>query len=501
MQRTVIQNRGVSLREVLPECRIHNGSDVRVTSCCSDSRRILPGDLFVALEGSQRDGHDFAREAVARGASAVLAERILPVNVPLGTVSMTRDAYGRVCQALAGNPSKQMRVIGVTGTNGKTVTNLLIASILKAAGHTVGTLNSLGYCDTEEIADAEQTTPDAPTLARWLGRMHANGCSHAVVEVSSHALAQYRTSGVEFDAAVVTNVRRDHIDYHGSVFNYRKIKGRLLRHLSPSGFGVINADDPGSKFIWSKMENPMLTVGLHSEAELMATVVERHLSEQMFLLHAGNETIPVRTRMIGDHHIKNCLQAAAIGLIYGIDLPTVVRGIESVGHVPGRLERLECGQPFGVFIDSGKSPDTLAVGLKALRHATKHRVICVFGASGDSEASQRPLLGRVLERGSDLGIITGGHTEDDTPLEYIHDILDGYDRPARGHAMPDREQAIRWALSEARSGDTVLIAGKGYESYPTLGPGMRDVTDAEVALDWLYDPANNGLHTFAEAES
>ena len=489
MHQTLNRVRGISLGEVLPEGRILGADDIRVTSCCSDSRRCRPGDLFVAQIGSEHDGHDFARDAIRRGAVAILAERQLPANVPTCLVNDTRDAFGRVCQALAGNPSRQLRVVGITGTSGKTVTSVLVTAVLEAAGHDVGIMGSLGYCDLVETAPARMTTPTPPELASWMARMQANGCSHAVVEVSSISLAQCRTAGVEFDAACLTNVRRDHLDFHGSVLNYHNAKAKLLRQLRPQGFAVINTDDPASKIILSKLENPVLTVGMQHSAELTASVIERHKSEQTFLLSAGSEMIPVRTHIIGDHHVYNCLTAAAVGLVYGIDLPTVARGLESVTFVPGRMERIECGQPYGVYVDNAHTPDALSVVLNTLRQVTNGRLICVFGAEGDRDRRKRPLMGRVVERCADVGIITSNNPRTEPPLSIIHDVLDGYDRPSRGHILPDRTKAICLALSEARAGDTVLIAGKGDQDHQIIGNDRNYFDDRQLVRTWLYQSA------------
>ena len=486
MQQTIRRACGISLRQTLPKSRIFGADDIHATSCCSDSRACRPGDLFVAVVGVERDGHDYVQEALANGAVAVLAERPLPVGVPTCVVSDTRRALGQVCQSLAGNPGNQLRVIGVTGTNGKTTTGMLIASVLATAGKAPGITGSLGYCDGVETAPAYRTTPAPTELAEWMARMVASGCSHAVVEVSSQALAQRRVAGIEFDAAVLTNVRREHLDYHGSLLNYRKAKGRLFSQLGPHGFAVINADDPASKSFLAKLDHPVLTIGMHSAAELTATVIERHKSEQTFLLTAGNETVPVCTPMIGDHHVYNCLAAAAVGLVSGIDLPTVVRGLEAVDHVPGRLQRIECGQPFGVYVDVAGSPDTLAVALRSVRQVSDGQVICVFGAGRESAGERRAQLGRVVEKGADLGITTSNDPGDVQPLATAHDILDGYDRPGRAQVLPNRARAIELALERAQPGDVVLIAGNGeYETQSIDGCQIWH-DDREIARNWLY---------------
>jgi UDP-N-acetylmuramoyl-L-alanyl-D-glutamate--2,6-diaminopimelate ligase len=477
--------RGVSLRELLPEAK-HLGGDVRVASCCGDSRGIQPGDLFAAMEGARCDGHDYADEAIANGASALLGERLLPLGVPMALVRDSREAFGRVCQKLAGNPGERMTVIGVTGTLGKTTTSLLIANILEAAGARVGILGSLGYCDSREAAPADEATPKSAVLADWLSRMHAAGCTHAVVEVSSEALAKRRIAGLRFDAAVLTNVRNDHLDLHRTPENYARAKRRIFDHLKPSGFCVLNADDRGSRPILNDLSHPVLTFGTEHEANLTAAVIEQHRSEQTFLMTAGRDTAAVRTPLIGDHFTADCLAALAVGLGLGVDLPTAVRGLESARSIPGRLERLECGQPFGAFIDAARTPDALALTLRTLRSVTPGRLLCVFGAEGERNRSARPLLGRAVERYADWGVITSDNPRRESPLRIAHDILDGYRCPASAHLLPDRNEAIRYALNKARAGDTVLIAGKGTESFQLVRGKRLAWNDREIAARWLY---------------
>jgi UDP-N-acetylmuramoyl-L-alanyl-D-glutamate--2,6-diaminopimelate ligase len=471
----------------LPDAEFIGTDDVDVASCRCDSRHVQPGDLFVAFSGSEHDGHDFALEAAARGATAVLAERRLPeIDLPLCMVANAREAYGRLCQALAGNPSEQLKTIGITGTNGKTTTSCLVASVLSTARHSVGMVGTLGGFDGLRFEESKLTTPPAHALARWLAGMVANDCTHAVLEVSSHALDQSRLAGVTLDAACVTNVRRDHLDYHRSLLDYQIAKSRLLDHLSGKGFVVINADDPTSASYLAEIDAPVLTVGIKSPAEITATVVERFRSEQTFLLTAGSETVPVRTRMIGTHHVYNCLTAAAVGLLYGVDLVTVVRGLEAVEQVPGRLERVECGQPFGVFVDYAHTPDALAGSLDALREVAEDRLICVFGAGGDRDREKRPLMARAVERRADVVVVTTDNPRTEDPRAIQDDLVGGFQHPADAAVIPDRAKAIGWALSEARPGDCVLIAGKGHETCQIIGTERVAFDDRQIARDWLY---------------
>jgi UDP-N-acetylmuramoyl-L-alanyl-D-glutamate--2,6-diaminopimelate ligase len=482
------RTRSVSLKRLCPGARFYGASDVIVTSVSANSRAVDPGDLFAALVGNSTDGHDHLAEALAGGAAAVLAERFVPTDGrPLCVVPDSRVAFARVCQALADNPSQRLKVVGVTGTNGKTTTSWLIRGILEAAGYRAGLLGTLEYSDGETAEAADLTTPPAPVLAHWLRRMEMAGCSHAVMEVSSHALAQARVEGIEFNAACVTNVRRDHLDFHNTLANYRRAKARIFKHLAADGFAVLNADDPISAGFGELVPGPTLTVGMHSPAEVTAQMIDRCRSEQTFLLSAGSETVPVRTRMVGDHHVANCLVAAAVGLVYGVDLADVARGLEQVEQVPGRMERLECGQPFGAFVDYAHTPDALEICLKTLREVTEGRLICVFGAGGDRDREKRPLMGRVVETAADLPIVTDDNPRHEDPTRIRRDIVRGFKWPSGARIIPDRAEAIAYALSQADSGDCVLIAGKGHEEHQIVRNQRHWFDDRHVARQWLYD--------------
>ena len=488
------QTGGVRLRRLLFDAEFFGAGDIRVTACSSDSRQVRPGDLFVAIPGVERDGHEFAREALQRGASAFLVERPVPVDgLPYCVVPDVQDAYGRVCQELAGQPSEQMRVIGITGTNGKTTTSHLAAGVLAEAGGRCGAIGTLGICDGIESVPSSLTTPPAAVSAHWLGRMVANGCTHATMEVSSHALSQSRVAGIRYDVACFTNMRRDHLDYHGSLVNYHRAKGRLLDHLSPDGVVILNADDPQCMALLPQIHGPVITVGMQAEATLSATVIERHKSEQTFLLYVGSETLAVRTQMIGDHHVMNCLMAAAVGLAYGVEPRSVVRGLQSVTQVPGRMERIECGQSFGVFVDYAHTPDALSVALATLRKVTPGRLVCVFGAGGDRDPRKRPLMGAAVEQGADLAIITTDNPRTEDPAAIAADICRGFDHPSAAESIVDRGEAICWALSEAREGDTVLIAGKGHENYQIVGRQKHYFDDREIARDYLHESSGERL--------
>jgi UDP-N-acetylmuramoyl-L-alanyl-D-glutamate--2,6-diaminopimelate ligase len=273
------------------------------------------------------------------------------------------------------------------------------------------------------------------------------------------------------------------LEEHNTPRAYQQIKQRIFKLLKPGGLAIVNADDHRCRNVTAKITAPCLTYALHAEADVTASVLERFVSEQTFLLSAGNDTAAVRTRMIGDHHVSNCLAAACFGLAAGFDLATIVRGLEGVERVPGRLERLECGQPFGVFVDMAQSPETLARAITTVRQVTSGRTIVVFGPREEHDAARKALLGRVLERGAQLAIITGDEPRQ-MELETAHQVLDGFNQPGRAHVIRDRAAAIRFALSQARAGDCLLIAGRG-DRVSALRVG-KSYDDREVACGLLY---------------
>ncbi|HJT33548.1 MAG TPA: UDP-N-acetylmuramoyl-L-alanyl-D-glutamate--2,6-diaminopimelate ligase [Pirellulales bacterium] len=442
--------RGTSLRQVLPDAVFTSG-DVEVRSCCTDSRQCRPGDLFVTLLGGASDGGECVAEAIEHGATAVLSDRPLPgCTVPLCVVDDVRDAYGRLCQALAGYPARSLKIVGITGASGKTTTSYLSAAVLAAGGWRSGVLGTLGYFDGNEWQNACWTTPPPPVLAQWLARIAAAGCTHAAVEVSGHALAQKRVAGLDFDVACVTN------DHHG--FKGHR-KAQLFDHLLPEGFAVVNVDDPLAENFLSRLDGPVLTVGMRGAAEVTALPLEQFPSEQTFLLSVGDESIPVRSPLIGHQNIYNCLVAAAVGLAYSIDLPTIVQGLEVVQRVPGRLERIECGQPFSVFVDDARTPGALSRCLKTLRAVTSGRLICVFDAGGDRDKPSGGQMYRAVESAADLAV----------------------------QVVDDRREAIASALGHAQPGDCVLIAGKSHETTQAPGDKHYEFGDRQVARQCLYE--------------
>jgi len=483
----------VTLRQLFPDARFTGARDITVSSLSSDAAACQPGDLFVAILDTDRDGHNDVPEAISRGVSAVLVERHMLAPVPSCQVHDTRDALGLICQHLAGQPAQRLSLTGITGTSGKTATAHLLQSIWRHASIRSGLISSACHDDGLQAVETCRETPAPPELADLLSRMAAQQCQRAALEVSSRALIRKQLAGLQLDGAIITRIRSAHLDYHGSLENYRRAKLQILSLLKPGATAILNADDPATRSLFPKIDAPIVTFGMHARADITASLVERCSSEQTFLIRARQETATVRTAVIGDPHITHCLAAASLALSGGIDLATIAVGLSAPRSLPGHLERIECGQPFSVFVDAANDPDTLAMALHSIRSVHPRRLICVFGPSFHQPAEMRARMGRVVERASDMGIITSNDPGGESPLAITHDVLDGYCRPGRAHFIPDRLEAICWALDQARCGDAVLIAGKGFHNCQHRGLTVDAFNDGQVVREWLYQRGHQPL--------
>ena len=502
----LVQKAGVSLKQLFPQANFFGASDVVVDSCCGQWQHVEPNDLYVAIVRPDEDGHAAVHEALARGARYVLAERFLAVDCPVCVVPDSRAAYAVLSQALAGNPTRTTRTLGVTGSQGKTVVCHLLASIIETAGGSPGLLSSLAANDPPvagvgqlPAADfAEQRSPKleqltSPAIATRLATSQGQGADHLIVESPSQLLSDQRLAGVELDLAIITNIRREHLEHHGTVHGYHSIKRRLLDLLKPGGLTVLNVDDPAIYRMLDKLELPVLTASMRREADVTGHLIDREPAEQSFLLQAGNESIPVRTSMIGDGHLQNCLCAAAAGLALGIDLPTIARGLEAVGHLPGRLERIECGQSFSTFVDIGSTPSQLASALHTLKQVVPGRLWCVASAESEASAQTRQKYGKAMEKLADYAVATSPTTHCQ-PLESFHQMIDGCQQADALHVINNRLTAIEYVLGQARPGDGVLISGAGDQPIAEIGEQKWQITDRDACQSWFYEqPASNDL--------
>ncbi|MDA0832825.1 MAG: UDP-N-acetylmuramoyl-L-alanyl-D-glutamate--2,6-diaminopimelate ligase [Planctomycetota bacterium] len=485
----------ISLRRLLPGASFVGCADVTVVDATEKSYDCQPGSLFAVVPGSNVDGSRFVGDALQRGASALLVSRpIAGATVPQCVVRNVRRAYAELCSALVGQPFRRLGMIGVTGTNGKTTTTWLIRSILQAAAKKTGLLGTVEYHDGDTSSNSALTTPDSRSLNRWLARMISCRATHAALEVSSHALDQDRVAGIQFDAGVLTNITPDHLDYHRHFESYISTKARIMSLLKASGRMVLNADDRPSAELISRVptDKMCVTYGIDAPADVTAKIVQEKTDGSRFVLRMRGEEIEVFTSLMGRHNISNCLAAAAAVAQFNLPLEKIAEGIEHLTEVPGRLQRIEMGQPFEVFVDYAHTEDALSRILSALKPLTAGRLICVFGAGGDRDKSKRPLMGRAAAKFADLAVITSDNPRTESPQSIIDQILPGFaESSCQTHIEIDREQAISVALKQAVAGDCVVIAGKGHETEQILGTTRNPFDDREIVrtcLAPLYSP-------------
>jgi UDP-N-acetylmuramoyl-L-alanyl-D-glutamate--2,6-diaminopimelate ligase len=409
------------------------------------------------------------------------------VHIPQCVVPHARKAFAELCSALAAYPSRHLNLAGVTGTNGKTTVTWLIRSILEASGRRTGVLGTIEYHDGVHSSPSKMTTPDSQSLAHWLSAMVEAESTHAVLEVSSHALEQERVAGTEFDVAVVTNITHDHFDYHHDADSYRAAKARLLTHLKPQALVVLNADDPHSSALVGRVAGDarVVTYGLERPARVWATVLEESLRASRFLLRRATDSIEVTTPLVGRHNVSNCLAAAAAAERFGLSLSEVKKGIEGLRVVPGRMERIDCGQPFDVFVDYAHTDDALRRAIGFAKRLSHGRVLCVAGAGGDRDRTKRPLIGRALAE-ANVAIVTSDNPRSEDPEQIIGEIVAGFARTTSEPVIePDRAEAIRRAIGLAEPGDCVLIAGKGHEREQIIGNRRVPFVDRDVVREIL----------------
>lgn len=464
----------------------------RIDRVVYDSRQAGPGALFVALPGMKVDGHRFVEEALALGASALCVERPVSVDpsVPLLRVTSTRTALGRIAAQLYGHPSRQIRVIGVTGTNGKTTTTHLIRAILRAAGQKVGLIGTVHNLVGERELAATLTTPQASDVQELLRAMVDDGCTYAVMEVSSEGLDMGRVTDVEFDVAVFTNLTQDHLNYHKTFEAYRDAKGLLFDQVERPGTKgrkaiILNQDDPSATFFATGRRVPIWTYSVGGRTPVMADRVQLRSNGTRFDLHLPDGTFPLSLLLAGQFNVANAMAAATVGLVEGVPTELILEALSATPGVPGRMEAVAAGQPFGLFVDYAHSPDGLENVLKACQSFTQGRVICVFGCGGDRDRTKRPKMGRIAADLADYSILTSDNPRTEEPLEILREIEAGFRQVDSAcpfyEVEPDRARAIARAIELAGPLDVVLIAGKGHETYQIFPDRRIDFDDRLVA--------------------
>ena len=479
--------------------------NVVIADITDDSRAVSPGSLFVAVRGERVDGHDFLESALRQHAGALVTQQASVIDtVPTVQVRDSRAALGILGSRFYGDPTHRLRVIGVTGTNGKTTTTYICKSLLESTGRQIGLIGTVAYLVGREVIPASHTTPGAIELQRLFSRMVQGGINGVVMEVSSHALALDRTSGVEFDVAVFTNLTQDHLDFHADMDDYFRAKLRLFTGMNPNGVkggekrAVVNCDDPRGPRVAASSSAPVWTYGIHSAADIKAEGVRLSAGGTSFLLHTPAGSGRIESKLVGEHNVYNVLAAIGAVLHEGLTLDQILSGIAGVTHVPGRFERVEAGQDFTVVVDYAHTEDALVRLLTAAQALQAGRLITVFGCGGDRDRTKRPKMGRVAVQFSDVVVLTSDNPRTEDPLAILDEVEVGVKAALtqRSHVtyakIADRRAAIEQAIAEAHAGDIVLIAGKGHEDYQIIGTKKIHFDDREVAREAIIKRGQHG---------
>lgn len=476
----------VDISELLGDLVLDAPSQALVVSGIAfKSDAVEPGDAFFCVPGFRHDGHDYAHDAVERGAAGVVAQRHLPsLDVPQVRVADTRIALARAADHYYRHPSRELAVVGITGTNGKTTCTYLLDAILRQAGWKTGMIGTVETRIGSETIPSQRTTPESLELQALLRRMHSSGVRGVSMEVSSHAIDLHRVDDVRFAVAAFTNLTQDHLDYHQTVEEYFSVKKRLFTEKDV-GARVVNIDDPHGAGLAAELAD-VTTVGFDTGADVRAEDVSPLADGTHFVLVRDNARIPLTLPLSGLYNVSNALVAAACGFALGLDAEVIQAGLENAPQVPGRLERVDVGQGFSVFVDYAHTPDSVEKAISAVREGVSGRVIVVFGAGGDRDPEKRPMMGRAAGRVADHVIVTSDNPRTEDPVGIILQIEEGLRETGTSYEVEvDRRRAIARAVAQAAAGDAVLIAGKGHEDYQIFADRTIRFDDREVAREEL----------------
>jgi UDP-N-acetylmuramoyl-L-alanyl-D-glutamate--2,6-diaminopimelate ligase len=470
-----------------------------------DSRRVEKDFLFFAFAGSRADGREFAQQAAGRGACAVVSELPAPAEYtgPWIQVEHGRKALATASRTFFGAPDERISFTGITGTNGKTTTSYLIDAILRAGGQITGVLGTIEYRLAGEVRKAPNTTPESLDVMQFASELIERGGTHLISEVSSHALALGRVWGFRFHTAVFTNLTQDHLDFHKTMEEYAAAKRLLFRPEAGTGpkWAVLNADDPASQTMRPGGDAQVIWYGMSETADLRPENIRSSFDGLHFDVFWQGNRWEVISPLIGRINVLNILAAIGAGLSYGLDFPVILQGVRQCDAVPGRFERIDCGQPFLVAVDYAHTDDALRNVIRIARDLTSGRVITLFGCGGDRDRAKRPLMGMAAGELSDLVVLTSDNPRSEDPLAIMTDALVGLNRFDTPHfAEPDRGKAIQIAFREAKAGDVVLLAGKGHETYQILKDRTIVFDDRETARRVLQSLGYEGARTEANGE-
>jgi UDP-N-acetylmuramoyl-L-alanyl-D-glutamate--2,6-diaminopimelate ligase len=486
---TLIESTGLSLFQ-----RIQNFTVKGITS---DSRKVKENFIFVAVKGNDFDGHSFIQDAIKRGAKAVVVQDTSSSTrrITFIKVTDTRWALAKLVAQFYGQPSLKLKIVGITGTNGKTTVSYLIEAILESAGLSPAVIGTIDYHFRGKVINAGNTTPGPEQLQALLAEIQKEGIDYVIVEVSSHALDQARVEAIKFSSAIFTNLTKDHLDYHHDLNSYFAAKSKLFRNLTEKDFAIINLDDKYSQELINLTRAGIVTYGvLNNDADITACDLRFNPQGSEFALQIhpcvnkefslNADRLKLSTSLIGRHNIYNILAAVTYGLIQKIEPKLIIEAIKKFTGVPGRLEKVPTGSDFFVFIDYAHTEDALSNVLKSLRAIGKSRILVVFGCGGNRDRAKRPKMGEVASELADLAVITTDNPRGEEPEEIINEIVSGINKK-NFRIIIDRRKAIKEVLSEAGKNDIILIAGKGHENYQIVKDRMIHFDDREVVLECL----------------
>jgi UDP-N-acetylmuramoyl-L-alanyl-D-glutamate--2,6-diaminopimelate ligase len=484
-------------------------ADMEIGSIHCRAQEVEPGGLFVAIAGFRADGHDYIAEAVERGTVAVVVEKPAAAEAVVVEVASSRRALAEISTRFYGQPSQKLFVIGITGTNGKTTTAYLIESVLRCAGLEAGVIGTIDYRYGGVSHANPVTTPESIDLQRILADMLEYGVTHVVIEVSSHAIDLHRVDGCHLDIGVFTNLTRDHLDYHGDMATYGACKKRLFTdYLGPENpkrrkVAVINVDDPMGRELVDAFIGESITTGHGETCRVRPENYRLERDGTVFRLSTPLGGVDIASPLVGEHNLENILSAAGVGAAMGLSPETIRAGIEAVSTIPGRLEPIVNDRGIYVYVDYAHTPDALENVISALRAVSPSRLICIFGCGGDRDRGKRAPMGEIAGRRCDLAVVTSDNPRTEPPQAIIDQILAGMGRQGRPYAPeelrngftapgyvvePDRRSAIRLGVAAAGSGDTILIAGKGHETYQIVGSRIDPFDDRQEAKAALAAP-------------
>ena len=461
--------------------------ELEISGISYDSRKTQPGDLFVAIKGFEADGHRFIPKAVANGAAAVLCEDAPTDDTPYVKVKDCRYGLAVASRDFFGNPAGEMTVIGFTGTSGKTSSTHILKHVLEsAAGAKVGLIGTNGNMIGERLLHTEHTTPESLELHKLFRQMKDEGCTHVVMEVSSHSLTLERVAGITFDVAVFTNLSQDHLDLHGTMEEYAAAKKKIF---SQCRVGCINMDDERGAYMAEGVTCPILRYSAKDNAaDLSAKDVRLSATGVRFAAVHGSELALTKLAIPGMFSVYNALSVMAACIALGLPLADIAAGISSAKGVKGRMESVPTDGDYSILIDYSHKPDALEKALKALRPVTKGRLIVLFGCGGDRDRGKRPIMGEIAADNADLVIVTSDNPRTEDPMDIIREILPGVKSRHKAYKMIcDRPEAIRWAIDNAGPGDVILLAGKGHEDYQIIGHEKHHMDEREIVADWLKE--------------